>query len=177
MGSGDLAKRRRHLERLEEKLSAPVPNKQRRTLKKPQPLLLESGQTYTFPVDSSGNCVNPYFTDSTRPEFVQTRWGAFQVTSAGHAFGYLAWYQLARPKRLAKRKPDLRQAMRIIDQGKRGIGTLTKSHAARMRLELLGSAELVPGPHPAESDTVRMTVADISIANLLSQWARADRYS
>jgi len=182
MSTAELRKRRRNLEKLRESLSSPLPDKQRKTLKKPQALLMEQGQVYAYPLDSRGNCVNPYFTDATRPEFTQTGWGAFLVVNTGHALGYLAWYELARTRRvaryklartrrLANRKPSLDEAVAAIDPTRRGIGTLTRLHASRMQLELLGSVEVPSGAQPPEADTVRRTASDISIANLLSLWA------
>ena len=93
MSPADLKKRRRNLGRHREALTTPAPDKQRKTLKNPQALVVEQGQVYTFPVDSRGNCVNPYFTDATRPGFVPKGWGAFLVANTGHALGYLAWYR------------------------------------------------------------------------------------
>lgn len=176
MSAVDLKKRRWNLERLRETLSSPPPEKQRRTLKKPQPLLMEGGQVYAYPLDSRGNCVNPYFTDATRPEFIQKRWGAFVVVNTGHALGYLAWYQLARTPRVIKRKPSLNKAAAAIDPSRRGIGTLTRLHSSRMQLELLGSVEVTSGAEPSEADTIRTTASDISIANLLSLWASPGTY-
>ncbi len=168
MSAADLKKRQRNLERLRESISSPPPDKQRKTLKKPQPLLMEREHVYAYPVDSRGNCVNPYFTDATLPEFTQKGWGAFVVVNTGHALGYLAWYELARTR---KRKPSLNKAVAVIDPARRGIGTLTRLHASRMRLELLGSADVAGGPEPSNADTIGTTASDLSIANLLSLWA------
>ena len=171
MSAADLKKRQRNLERLRGSLSSPPPDKKRKTLKKPQALLMERGQVYAYPVDSRGNCVNPYFTDATRPEFTQKGWGMFQVVNTGHALGYLAWYELARTRKVVKRQPSLNKAGAVIDPARRGIGTLTRLHASRMRFELLGSADVAGGPEPSNADTIRKTASDISIANLLSLWA------
>jgi hypothetical protein len=176
MSAVDLKKRRRKLEILRESLSSLPPEKQRRTLRKPQPLLMERGQVYAYPVDSRGNCVNPYFTDATRPEFIQKRWGAFVVVNAGHALGYLAWYELARMQRVVKRKPSLKKAAAAIDPARRGIGTLTQVHASRMQLELLGSIEVASGAGPLEANTIRTAASDIGIGNLLSLWASSGTY-
>lgn len=167
----DLRKRQRQLELLRTTLATPPPTRPRRTLKQPQKLLLDRGQVYAYPVDASGNCINPYFTDATRPAFVQKRWGAFLVVNTGHALGYLAWYEVARMRRMTKRKPTLRRAVDGVDLGQRRLGTVTAVHKRRMELELLGSADVTSTPQPAESETVRVTAADISIANSLSTWA------
>lgn len=172
MSDSDLKKRRQKLTKLRNDLSKPPPEKPRTTLAKPQPLLIERGQVYTYPLDSRGNCVNPYFTDATRPEFIQKRWGAFVVVNTGHALGYLAWYELARAPGVIKDKPGLSGAMAAIDQGRRGIGTLTRLHASRMQLELLGTVEVPEAIAPTDADTIRATASDRSIASLLSLWAR-----
>jgi hypothetical protein len=177
MSSADLRKRRRALERLREALTTTSPDKQRKTLKKPQSLVMERGQVYTFPVDSRGNCVNPYFTDATRPEFVQKGWGAFLVANTGHALGYLAWYQVVRTRGITKRRPSLDKAVAALDPAGRKIGTLTRLHAARMQLELLGSIEAARAAKPSPTDTIRITAADISIANALSLWATPGTHS
>jgi len=100
---------------------------------------MERGQVYACPLDSRRNCVNPYFTDATRPEFIQTGWGAFRVVNTGHALGYLARYELARIRRFAKRKPSLDEAVAAIDPTNRGIGTLTPTTRFSHAIELLGS--------------------------------------
>lgn len=172
MSESDLRKRRRNLEKLGDTLSGPVPRKQRKTLKNPQVLLLERGQVYAYPVDSRGHCVNPYFTDTTRPAFEPAKWGAFQIVNAGHALGYLAWYELVTAGRPLRRKPSLTRAAAAVDPSRSGVGTLTRLHASRMRLELLGSVDSPPLPQPPQDRTIRVTASDISIANLLSRWAR-----
>ena len=172
MSEPDLRKRRRSLEKLRDTLSGPLPDKQRKTLKKPQVLLMEPGQVYVYPVDSRSSCVNPYFTDATRPTFEPARCGVFQVFNAGHALGYLAWYDLATARRPFRRRPSLKAAAAAVDAARGGVGTLTRLHSSRMQLELLGSVDSPPRPKPAEEDTIRVTASDISIANLLSRWAR-----
>ena len=177
MDPRDLKKRQRNLEKMRGALSDPPPEKQRKTLKKPQVLLMERGQIYAYRVDSRGNCVNPYFTDATRPEFTPTRWATFLVVNTGHALGYLAWYELATGRRPTRRKPTLKAASAAIDMKKRGIGTLTRLHSARMQLELLGSVEIARVPEPAQDHTIRVAASDIDIANLLSRWAPTGRFS
>lgn len=170
MSGADLNKRRRDLQKLRDTLRESPPAKPRKTLKKPQVLLLERGQVYVYPVDSRGNCVNPYMTDAIRPEFEPVGWGAFHVVATGHALGYLAWYELTRSGKIIRRRPNLRKAMAAIKPSRRGVGTLTRLHASRMQLELLGSVEPVSAPAPEESATIRVMASDISIANLLSLW-------
>ena len=172
MSPADLAKRQRNLEKLKGRLSVLPPDRPRRTLKKPQSLLLEPGQAYVFPTDSRGNCVNPYFTDKERPDFTQVAWGAFLVVATGHALGYLAWYELAPSRKVTRRKPSLRRVVSNINLSKRGVGTLTRLHATRMQLELIGVTAVAATPAPSEDQAIRVAAADISIANLLSRWGR-----
>lgn len=170
MSRSDLRKRERNLEKLRGVLSSPLPDKPRRTLKRPQPLLMHRGEVYVYPIDSRGNCVNPYFPDDRAPEFVQVGWGAFLVVSVGHALDYLAWYELARTPSVSRRKPILDSAVAPIDIERRRIGTLTRLHARRMRLELLGSVAVATTPAPDIKTTIRQTASDISISNILSVW-------
>jgi hypothetical protein len=169
--AAELRARQRKLGELRQVLADQPPTKQRKTLTRPQRLLLDQGQVYAYPVDSNGNCINPYFTDATRPDFAQKRWGAFLVVNAGHALGYLAWYEVARLRRMTKRKPTIGRAVDGIDLRRRRLGTITARHMERMKLELLGAMDVPPLPEPAEAATIRVTAADISLANSLSTWA------
>ena len=54
-----IAERRKETAKLAERLRDPRPAKQRRPLKKPQPLLLEAGEALTWPTDH-GASINPY---------------------------------------------------------------------------------------------------------------------
>lgn len=172
MDSINLRKRRGNLEKLRDRLLQPLADKRRVTLKKPQALLMDQGQVYVFPVDSRGNCVNPYFTDKDRPEFIPAGWSAFLVVNAGHALEYLAWYQLAVSRSVTKRRPTLRRATRAIDPARSGLGTVTRLHASRMELELLGSADVAIAPAPSDSRTISTAASDISISNVLSRWKK-----
>jgi hypothetical protein len=172
MSEPDLEKRSRMLDKLRRTIAAPLPTRARKTLKKPQPLLMDRGQVYAYPVNSRGNCINPYFRDKVQAQFTPAGWAAFLVVNCGHALGYLAWYQLASRSAVTREQPDLSSAIASIDLDRIGIGTMSKSHAAKMEIELLGDADPVPSiPPPGTRAAVSTTASDISLSNLLSRWA------
>jgi hypothetical protein len=74
MAEKDLAKRRKMLSELRDRLAAPVPEKPRVVLKAPQPLLMQPGEALAYPM-SSGHCINPYLAskDRMRPLFRLSR--------------------------------------------------------------------------------------------------------
>jgi len=60
MKPADIRKRRKMLEQLRERIISSPINKPRTTLKKPQPLLMETGDVIVYPT-CAGKCINPYF--------------------------------------------------------------------------------------------------------------------
>jgi hypothetical protein len=100
MSDADLRARASKLETLRARLSQPLPVKERRTLRAPQPLLARRGQIYAYPVDDRGRPANPYFTRPELARFTPVGWGSCAVLTAGHAFDYLAW---TRPRRATGR--------------------------------------------------------------------------
>lgn len=170
MGKGDLRKRAKMLDKLAEGLGEPPEPKQRRTLKKPQPLLVQPGEVYVFPVDSRANVYNPYFTKPDEARFVPAGWSSCLIVGTGHALDYLAWYQVAPSLEQWAERPDLAEAAGPIDPNKNSVGTISKSHLSRMRLELAGTID-PPSVAPPEHELVMSTVAsDISASNALSRW-------
>lgn len=170
MGPADLRRRRRALERLRDQLAGPPPARPRRTLRAPQPLLLAAGEMYRYPIDGAGRAVNPYFPAGLRDQFEPFAWGAFGVVDAGHVFEYLAWYRVDVSTRASLAEPDLALASRLVataDVSYTTVGTLTKAHAAAMRLELVGTGDVRAAAPPRRDEVVRRTAEDISIANLL----------
>lgn len=170
MSAADLRKRERVLAELAERLNAPLPDKRRRTLTRPQPLLLAPGEVFTFPVDSGGNCVNPYITRPDRLNFRPAGWGSCLVLDAGHALDYLAWYQIAPDLHPGVRRPTLAEAMASIDPAVNTTGTLTRNHRARMQLDLLGTVTPPEVEPPTTERLIRTVTVDVSIANILSRW-------
>jgi hypothetical protein len=177
MTDADLRKRTKNLQKLDDALAGGTPAKKRTTLRAPQPLLLERGAAFRYPIDSKGCAVNSYMTerDLERHPFVQVGWGAFTVVRAGHALDYLAWYQIARSPKPWRDAPTLADALAAIDVLRNGVGTLPASHIQRLRLENIG-VDPRQAPPPLERDTIRTTVSDISACNLLSEWKTLGTY-
>jgi hypothetical protein len=170
MTDADLRKRASNLDELLERLEAPPVDKDRRTIKKPQPLVVEPGDVFRYRVDSQGNVYNPYFTRADQARFSPVAWGSCMVISSGHAFDFLAWFQIALSLQLRCPAPSLEQALRDIDAGVNNVGTLSSAHLKRMNLELIGRVD-PPVVAPLTSERIIDVVAsDISVSNILSHW-------
>ena len=170
MSSGDLRQRAKALTKLADRLAAPPEPKQRRTLKKPQPLIVLPGEVYVFPVDSRANVYNPYFTNPDEAKFTPAGWSSCLIVGAGHALEFLAWYQVAPSLDQWAERPNLAEAIRPIDPTKNSVGTISKNHFKRMELDLAGTIE-PPNVAAPEHDLVMSAVAsDISASNALSRW-------
>lgn len=178
MSSADLKKRGDSLLKLPQAIATAPLDKPRRTLQKPQPLLMQPGDVYAYPVDSRGNCINPYLGEAQRTKVVLIGWSAFVVLRAEHALGYLTWYQLAPSITVWSSRPTLEQAVANVNLSQGGIGTMSKVHAARMRIERLGTLDPPPvsPPPPKHGSPIKTTASDISLSNLLSRWAPPGTY-
>lgn len=177
MDARGLKARERVLAALADKLRAPVAQKPRKTLKAPEVLLFAPGDVLAHPVDSQGNCPNPYFASAALGRFAPAGWSGCLVVATGRAFDYLAWYQIATSRGFWTQRPTLEEVAGRIDGSTADVGTLSKGHVVKMRLERLGT---VPPPDlpPANPGRIRQVVSsDISAANLLSQWLPAGSVS
>ena len=170
MGAGYLEQRVVVLGELRDRLSTPPPVKRRRTLARPQPLLVSPGEVHVFQIDERGRCYNPYFVKPQDAGFVPAAWRACTVVDTGHALGYLAWYQVARSDRAWTDAPTLAQVLDEGGAGRVGVGTMPKNHMTRMGLRLVGTTTPPPVASPTQDVTVRITVNDISLSNVLSDW-------
>ena len=171
LAEADVKERERDLTLLRDKLQAPIAAKPRKTLKKPQALLYSAGDVLTYPVDSRGNCYNPYLANSALRTFITTGWGGCMVLSTGHALQFLAWYQIAPCRGFWKERPSFEEVSAQVDAAGAKVGTLSKAHVARMRLELLGKvrrAPIVPPPNPGR--IISVVTSDISASNILCRW-------
>jgi hypothetical protein len=170
MSRRDLRQRAKALAKAADRLAAPPEPKQRRTLKKPQPLIVLPGEVYVFPVDSRANVYNPYFTNPDEARFAPAGWSSCLIVGAGHALEFLAWYQVAPSLDQWAERPSLKEVIGSIDPGENSVGTVSKSHFTRMQLERAGTVE-PPNVDPPEHDLVMSAVAsDISASNALSRW-------
>ena len=153
-----IAERRRETAKLAERLRDPRPAKQRKPLKKPQPLLLEVGEGLTWPTDH-GASINPYVPEESLWKlggFKQDGWGFGVVTEAGHEFYVLAYYavQVLKWRRAERPSPEL--AVHCPRAPYR-YGTMSKLHLSRTRAERLGRVpDEAIGPPPEPEDARRM---------------------
>ncbi|NTW40221.1 MAG: hypothetical protein HGA44_10105 [Cellulomonadaceae bacterium] len=95
MSEGDLRRREVILRMLRGKLESPLPDKPRRVLRSPQPLLVSPGDVFAFPVDARGNVRNPYLPDGVDAGMDPVGWGCCVIVAAGHALDHLAWWRFS----------------------------------------------------------------------------------
>jgi hypothetical protein len=143
MAEKDLAKRRKVLVELRDRLAAPVAKKPRAVLKAPQPLLLQPGEALAYPM-ASGQCINPYFPskERMRPVWRQDSWGACVIIECGRAFDFLAWYRPIVVERAFAEKPVLAELTGPRLWYRERAGTCSKSHYLRMELQPIGIVPL-----------------------------------
>jgi hypothetical protein len=146
-----IAKRRKNMAKLVERLREPRPAKKRRPLKSPEPLLLEPGEALAWPTDR-GNSINPYVPADSLWRlggFKQDGWGFGIVTDAGHQFHVLACYavQVLKWRRAERPSPEL--AVHCPRSPYR-YGTTSKLHLERSGVERLGRVadEAIGPPQP-----------------------------
>lgn len=166
MTDADLRTRTKALTDLRARLVEPPPERPRRTLRSPQPLVAVAGDVLCYPTDHHGASRNPYDTKGVMA-FTPAGWGACLVAATGHAFGYLAWYLVAPAGRTFTARPTLDQATEAIDGSASALGTLSRAHHTRMEMELLGSIEPPASPDLDELTLAAVTASDISISNHL----------
>jgi hypothetical protein len=170
MSDADLRKRNSMLNQFRDRLAGPLPDKMRRTLRSPQAFLVEPGDVFTFPVDSRGNVCNPYFTRPEDARFVAAGWGSCLVLAAGHALGYLAWYQIAPDLLPGRQRPTLEHALTRIDPSVNRVGTLSRARMRRMGLERIGAVNPPRVDDPLQELIVSAVGSDICVSNILSRW-------
>lgn len=147
------------------------PEKKRKTMSKPQPLLLEVGEVIVYPL-SKGAPVNPYRGDRTADKhWAQNGWGAAVVVEADRIFGYLAWYRPVKAQRIWEEKPSLETVLEVPDWNLEHAATCSSRHYQRMELEKIGQVELSSRweEHLGERFVTgkQAALSDISIANSL----------
>jgi len=181
MSEADLRKRATMLidlrEKIDEVSSGPRP---RRTLKKPQPLLMSAGDVVLYPT-CGGKPINPYFAskDLVRhytkggPAFwTQDGWAAMVIVDCGRAFDFFSWY---RPLVLAEawsETPNL-DALCGGLLWRLGLpGTCAASHFKKMELRRIGQLPVDPkrvsAVFPGLRPGISAAVQKISIANSMA---------
>jgi hypothetical protein len=170
MTAADLRKRKRLLELLAEELRSPLPEKPRKTLKKPQPVLFNAGDVLAYQIDDCGNCRNPYDRDEWLANFKPVGWDGCAIVASGLALEYLAWYQIIPTRAPWKDRPTLANVLARLDPPRARVGTMSKRHVARMHLEPLGISVLPKVSPPSKQVLVWTTAQNIGAGNVLSRW-------
>lgn len=168
--SADRRQREKALRALRERLATPPPNKTRKTLSKPQPLLMQTGDLVVYPLFAHRNCINPYLSRWTHP---QEGWGVACIVRSGHVFEYLACYHpvvLVSPFELTP-KPGPADLHLAGPWELQRPGTCSKLHFQRMQLEIIDSLTLDPNRIAERFPQMRngryQAVNDISLSNSL----------
>ena len=147
MKPSDLSKRRKMLQDLRARLTAPPVSKPRSVLKKPQAFLMDVGDVVVYPT-CGGKCVNPYFVSkeldraTTPTGWKQDGWSAFVVVDRGRAFDFLSWYRPLTLTTATAQKPTTRRV------------------AGRRALEIGKGWNLFPGSFQADGAGKNRHIAD-----------------
>ena len=183
LGPRDSKARAEGLGKLRARLAQPVAANARKTLKKPQKLLMHAGDVMVAPVRDGGTrdptqlrvdryCVrNPY---RKSEDFAPVGWIAFVVLAHAHVFGYLAVYCVMGLRGLEPLadKPDPGSLMAQGPWGIKAPATCSRSHFRRMGLESVGSLSLDPTRIEAQAAPMlaqmeHFAIADVSLSNRL----------
>lgn len=175
MSERDLRKRAANLEAIRATIetAAAAPKKPRKTLKKPQDFIMQTGDCLAFPV-CKGQAVNPYFASADMYGWVQDGWGAALVVETGRTLDYLVWYRLAALEQKFSGKPSLDDVRPARVGGGLSAGTCSPAHFKRMQLEKIGALDLRPGAiHELVPELAKTrsgdaaAIHDISVSNNL----------
>ena len=150
-GSKELEGRAKRLDELAAQLADPPLSKNRKTLSKPQSLLLPAESVWAFPTMQQ-QCYNAYCADPAEFGFVPDGWSALVVLSNGLAFDWLAWYAIAVVDVHSAARPTLGdviaakwrlnpRALNMPVVG--GTGSLSSVRKKRLGLEEIGRVDLV----------------------------------
>jgi hypothetical protein len=150
------------------RLKNPRPEKPRKTLKKPQPVVVEVGDYVRFPTQCRG-ARNPFFPPG-REDFQADGWGIIQIHDVGWEFEYLSWVKLFRLEWEHQYPPSAQDAENAVPFDNLAFATLSPSHFKRMEMEIVGNqpprADASP-PRAGERTARFVALNDISICNLL----------
>jgi hypothetical protein len=178
MKPAELRQRRRILDELRTRITtAPPTSKPRAVLRKPQPLLMNTGDVLVYPT-CSGKNINPYFRskeddthytrDGLRP-WQQDGWGAIVVLDCGRAFDFLSWYRPATLGEQRAERPTLDSLRGDMLWTVELHGTCSPSHFKKMELEKIGvlpvDREKANDVYPRFGTGISAAVQNISIAN------------
>ena len=171
MKAPDLRKREATLAELRTRLSRGLQPKPRRTLRKPQPFIMDVGDVYIYPT-SGYHAINPYFKSKhDDPSWNHDGWSAMVIFARGRSFEYLAWYAALVLDKTYENRPTLQQLMEHSAWNVTRPGTCSAVHFKRMELEKVDCVDIdahACAPfHPTARACTSATVSDISIANAM----------
>ena len=178
MSASDLNKRKKTLEDLRTRITAPLPSKPRPVLKKPQPLLMNVGEVLVYPT-FGGRCRNPYFASpemdrmgTAAASWRADSWSAMVVVDCGRAFDFLAWYRPITISAAVEQKPAIEMLLGEVLWKLVRPGTCSAAHFKRMGLEKIGKIDFdrqkLERTFPGMKPGIAQAVQDISIANQIS---------
>jgi hypothetical protein len=179
MNPSDLRKRRKVLEEMRTRITAPpVSGKPRPVLKKPQALLMDVGDVLIYPT-FAGRCINPYFASkeldrlgTMTPAWTQDGWSAMVIVDRGRAFDFLSWYRPLTMTMATAQKPALPELRGELLWKLARAGTCPVLHFKRMEFEKIGVLPIdndkLRRTFPDMRPGTRQAVEDISIANAVS---------
>jgi hypothetical protein len=178
MSPSDLSKRRKMLQEVRVRLTAPpVSSRPRSVLRKPQTFLMNVGDLLVYPT-CGGRCVNPYFASKeqdravTATDWNQDGWSALVIVDRGRALGFLSWYRPLTLSTATVQKPTLAGLRGDILWKCARAGTCSPVHFQRMELEKIGTlpidkdklTRLLPVMPPGTFEAID----DVSLANALN---------
>ena len=173
MDAAGLRKREKVLAELRQRIAtALLPEKPRRVLKKPQALVMDTGDVLIYPT-ARGNSINPYFpsAEKMRPAWHQDGWAAAVIVEAGREFGFLSWYRPLAIANAFPKKPGMQDILANSIWVLKWPGTCSTSHFKKMRIEKSGvvtiDCEKLDRCFPNRPTGRSAAVNDISIANKL----------
>jgi hypothetical protein len=179
MNPPGLKKRRKMLEEVRVRITAPpAGSRPRPVLKKPQALLMDFGDVFVYPT-FGGRCINPYFASreldrlgSMAPSWRQDSWSAMVIVDCGRAFDFLSWYRPLTITRATVEKPTLLELRGEVLWRLVRPGTCPALHFKRMEFEKIGALPIhkdkLRRVFPDMRPGTRQAVEDISIANGVS---------
>jgi len=182
MKPADLKKRQTMLMDLRSQLAEPIAKKRGPVLKKPQPLVMQTGDVLIYPT-SKGHCINSYFPSKERmvPKWSPDGWSATIIVETGRAFDFLAWYRPMTVETGFSAKPSIHDILSACPWVLRSPGTCSPTHFKRLELEKIHVLEvdasklkaLFPGLRSGTSKAIN----DVSIANELNVREKAAQSS
>lgn len=172
MKPADLRKRAGNLAELRARLIAqPEVSGPRKTLREPQPYVLQLYGVYAYPT-SGGKPINPYMTPKyfNRAQWRADGFGMMLVVGRGRAFDYLAWYHAIKAGAVVPAIPDRESLVATVRwTAPPAYGTCSKLHFRKMELAELGvfPVDRAKADHffPHLVPATWHATADVSIAN------------